>query len=374
MKNTEIKMIATCKLGLESVVKRELLDLGLPVLETLDARVIFSGGFDALVKALLYLRCAERVLLEVGTFPARTFEELFEGVKALQWKPYIPRDAFIHVNGKSAKSALFSVSDCQSITKKAIVENLKAAHRTGVLPETGRKVIVEVGLLRDMATLTLDACGAGLSRRGYRTWNVAAPLSETLGAAMVLLSRYHFDQPLIDPMCGSGTMPIEAAMIAKNMAPGLNRSFAAEEWGFLPEKIWMLGREAARDNVRDVKLNILGCDIDPHSIDISKRHAKKAGVMVNWQVRPVKETPAATGSGVLLCNPPYGERMLGKRETEALYRDMRRAFDGLNGYSKHIITAMADFERVYGKRADKRRKLSNGGITCTLYQYFKERM
>lgn len=333
--------------------------------------MVFQGELGAVARANLWLRCAERVLLEVGTFEARTFDELFEGTKALPWKDFLKKNSCIHVNGKSAKSTLFSVSDCQSIVKKAIVENLKSAYRTAVIPESGAEMIIEVGLLRDVVTLALDCSGAGLSRRSYRTYNVAAPLSETLGAAMVLLSRHKPEQPLIDPMCGSGTMPIEAAMIARNMAPGANRSFAAEKWEFMPPSYWEDARAEAKDSVRDVKLSILGSDIDPHCIDLCKKHAKKAGIMVNWAVRPLKELTSDKQGGVLLCNPPYGERLMKKAEVEILYREMRRVFDMLPDWKKNIITGYREFERVYGRTADKRRKLSNGGMPCTLYQYFK---
>ena len=366
-----MRWIATCKLGLEALVAAELKHIGIAPETVADARVTFLGDETAMARACLWLRTAERVLMEVGTFEAKTFEALFEGVKALPWKQYLARDAFIHVNGKSAKSTLFSVSDCQSITKKAIVENLRAAYHTQTLPETGGEVIVEVGILRDQVTLALDPCGAGLSRRGYRTWNVAAPISETLGAAIVLLSRFVPEEPFIDPMCGSGTMPIEAAMIAQNRAPGLTRALAAESWPFLPEHIFDRAREEARDAIQPIKLDILGTDIDAHSIALCKKHAKKAGVMINWAVRPVKELQSSKPSGVLVCNPPYGERMLKKSEAERLYREMRTAFDGLTGWRKSIITAHPDFERIYGRRADRRRKLSNGGMPCTLYQYFR---
>ena len=364
-----MRFIATCKLGLESTVARQMRQLGLAVERTEDARVTFTGGFTEMARALLWLRTAERLLLEVGAVPATTFTELFDGVFALEWKPFLARNARIHVNGKSAQSTLFSVSDCQSIVKKAIVENLKAAYRTDTLPETGPEVIVEVGLLRDMATLALDCCGAGLSRRGYRTYNVAAPLSETLGAAVVTLARYRAELPLIDPMCGSGTMPIEAAMIAQNRAPGLGRAFAAEAWPFVEPSVWRLAREEAHDSIRPVKLSILGSDVDPRCIELCKRHAHKAGVTVDWAVRPVETLADARTGGVLVCNPPYGERMLDRREAERLYRRMRERFDLLNGWSVNIITAYRDFERVYGKRAVQRRKLSNGGMTCCLYRY-----
>ena len=366
-----MRFIATCKLGLESVVAFELRTLGIEVERALDARVFFTGGYDAMAKACLWLRSAERVLLWVASFEARSFDELFEGVKAIAWKDYLHPNSNIHVNGKSAKSTLFSVSDCQSITKKAIVENLKAAYRTGVVPESGEEIIVEVGLLKDKVTLTLDCCGAGLSRRGYRTYNVAAPIAETLGAAIVLLARFKPEQPLIDPMCGSGTIPIEAAMIAQNIAPGRNRAFAAERWHFIGGDVFNLAREHAADSVRgDVKINILGSDIDAHSIDLCKKHAKKAGVMLDWAVKPLSEFEPRGERGIIVCNPPYGERMMEKREAETLYRDMRRVFSSAPDWSVSVISSHITFERIYGLRADKRRKLSNGGMPCTLYQYF----
>ena len=232
---------ATCKLGVEALVATELRKLGIEPVSVDSAKIRFEGDYLTMARACLWLRTAERVLLEVGRFEAHTFTDLFEGVKALDWKQYLAKDAFIHVVGKSAKSDLFSVKDCQSITKKAIVENLKAAYHTTLLPETGAEILVEVGMFKNEAMLCLDPCGAGLSRRGYRTYNVAAPLSEPLGAAIVTLTRYKGDYPFIDPMCGSGTMPIEAAMIARNQAPGLNRSFAAENWPFLDKKILYAG-------------------------------------------------------------------------------------------------------------------------------------
>ncbi len=368
-----MRFIATCKLGLEAVVAAELRSLGLEVERTLDARVLFCGGYAEMIRALLWLRTAERVLLEVGSFTAASFDELFEGTKALDWRPFLARDARIHVTGKSAKSPLFSVPDCQRIVKKAIVESLRAAYRTQILPESGAEVIVEIGMMRDTATLALDCCGAGLSRRGYRTWNVAAPLSETLGAAIVLLSRYRAELPLIDPMCGSGTMPIEAAMIAQNRAPGLMRAFAAQSWPFVPERLWDEARQEARESVKDVPVDIEGSDIDPRSIDICKKHAKKAGVMLRWQVRDIKDLPPREDRGVLVCNPPYGERLANKAEADALTRRMRTVFAGLPQFGVNVITANRDFERVYGLRADKRRKLSNGGMPCQLYQYWPKK-
>lgn len=307
-----MRLIATCKLGLESTVAFQLRRMGVEVERTEDARVCFQGDFSTMARALLWLRTAERLLLEVGSFRASTFTELFDGVKALNWKPFLARDAVIHVNGKSAKSSLFSVSDCQSIVKKAIVENLKAAYHTAVIPETGAEVIVEVGMLRDVATLALDCCGAGLLR-----------------------------------------------------------SFAAERWPFVPKQVWVQAREEAHDSIRPVKLQICGSDMDPHCIDLCKKHAKKAGVMVDWAVRPVEELVDARTGGVIVCNPPYGERLMDKRDAERLYRRMRERFDLLDGWSINIISGFREFERSYGRTADKRRKLSNGGMQCCLYQYFR---
>ena len=368
-----MRFIATTKLGLESVTAFQLKKMDLNDVQSADANVSFSGSFEDMARALLYLRTAERLLLEVGSFEAATFEALFEGVKAIDWKPYLTPHSRIHVNGKSAKSTLFSVSDCQSIAKKAIVESLKAAYHTDRISEDGAEVIVEVGLLRDKVTVALDCCGAGLSRRGYRTYNVAAPLSETLGAGLILLSRYWPDTPFIDPMCGSGTMPIEAAMIGNNRAPSLNRRFAAEDWPFLDGSLFYYARQRARDEERHDELPVFGYDIDERSVAVARRHAEKAGVKVHWEVRPVQKLTTPYEKGLLLCNPPYGERMLTGKEAADLYRDMRRVFDGLPGWNVGIISAMDSFEKVYGKRADKRRKLSNGGMPCTFYQYFPQR-
>ncbi len=368
-----MEFIATAKIGLESTVAFQLHKLGILDTETLDARVKFRGGFEEMAKALLWLRTAERLFLSVGSFRADTFESLFEQTKALPWNRYLSPRSRIRVNGKSAKSTLFSVSDCQSIVKKAIVESLKSAYRVNTIPETEEEVIVEVGILRDEVTLALDCCGAGLSRRGYRTYNVPAPLSETLGAGLILLSRFFPDTPLIDPMCGSGTIPIEAAMIANNIAPSLNRTFAAEQWKFLDPAVFRAAREEANDVRKNDPLCITGSDVDPHCIDLCKKHAKKAGVMLDWKVRPVKELTTNWHNGVLICNPPYGERLSDQKSVKALYRQMRTVFDRIPDWQINVITSNRDFETIYGKPADKRRKLSNGGMVCTVYQYFASR-
>lgn len=363
------KFFATCKIGLESLVAAELKGLGIEVSAVHDARVDFSGNFTDMAVALLNLRTAERVLMEVGSFRAVTFEELYEGVRAIRWQDYLTKNSFIHVTGKSAKSRLFSVSDCQSIAKKAIVDCLFSAYGVKVLPENGKRIIIEVGILRDEVTVALDCCGAGLSRRGYRTYNVPAPISETLGAAIVELSGYKAERPFLDPMCGSGTMPIEAALLATNTAPGLNRNFAAEDWHFIREPAFPAARERAMDSIIKTPFDITGCDIDARSVDLCKKHAKKAGVMVNWRVAPVQSLDERRTGGVLCCNPPYGERLLEKKDAEKLYREMHGIFSRLDGWSVNIIASHPEFERIYGQRADKRRKLSNGGMVCTLYRY-----
>ncbi len=368
-----MEFIATSKIGLESTVAFQLHKLGILDTETLDARVLFRGDYAEMAKALLWLRSAERVLMSVATFRADTFDSLFDQTKQIQWNRYLTPKSRIHVNGKSAKSTLFSVSDCQSIVKKAIVESLKASFHVAQIPETEEEVIVEVGILRDEVTLALDCCGAGLSRRGYRTYNVPAPLSETLGAGLILLSRFFPDTPLIDPMCGSGTIPIEAAMIANNIAPSLNRTFAAEQWKFIDPRLFSAAREEAHDAEKNERLCILGSDIDPHCIDLCKKHAKKAGVMIDWKVRPLKELRTEWKNGVLICNPPYGERLSDENNVKQLYREMHKTFECIPDWQINVITSNRDFESIYGQTADRRRKLSNGGLVCTLYQYNAKR-
>lgn len=365
--------IATCKLGLESTVAFEMKKLGLANIKSEDAAVSFEGGFEDMARALIYLRTAERLLWKLGSFTAKSFEELFEGVRHMELKQWLTPHTSIHVKGKSAKSTLFSVSDCQSIVKKAIVENLKEAYKTELIPEDGPEIIVEAGILRDVVTVAIDCCGAGLSRRGYRTFNVAAPLSETLGAGLVQLSRYWPDLPLIDPMCGSGTMPIEAAMIGNNVPPSLNRKFSAEDWPFLDRTVFIRARQEGMDNRKHEKLPIYGYDIDERSVAVAKIHAAKAGVNVHFEVRDVRNFKTEFDKGILLCNPPYGERMMDMHEVTSLYKQMRIVFDAAPGFSKGIISAVKDFEKIYGKTADKRRKLSNGGMPCTFYQYFAPR-
>ena len=362
--------IASCKLGLESTVVFEMKKLNLANIKASDASVSFDGSFQDMARALIYLRTAERIYLKLGSFSAKTFTDLFDGVRQMDLKQFLTPHSFIHVKGKSAKSTLFSVSDCQSIVKKAIVENLKEAYHTEIIPEDGPEIIIDVAILKDLVTVSIDCCGAGLSRRGYRTYNVAAPISETLGAGLVILSRYWPDTPLFDPMCGSGTIPIEAAMIGNNIPPSLNRAFAAEKWPFLDSSVFIMAREEGRDGIRKESLPVYGYDIDPRSIAVSKIHAHKAGVNVHFDVRDVKDFSTQYSKGIIICNPPYGERMMQQSEIITLYKQMRAVFDALPGFKIGMISAVKNFESIYGKKSDTRRNLSNGGISCTFYQYY----
>ena len=367
-----MRFIATCKLGLESTVARQLRQLALDVERVEDARVFFTGGFDAMARSLLWLRTAERVLLVVGSFRAETFSELFDGVRALDWKPFLARDARIHVNGKSAKSTLFSVSDCQSIVKKAIVENLKAAYHTDVVPETGAEVIVEVGLLRDEATLALDCCGAGLARRGYRTWNGEAPLRETLAAALVDLSPWRPGMPLYDPCCGTGTLLIEAAFKAMDRPAGLARAFACESYPFMDRAGMDALRREAREAFRpDAPLSIAGSDIDPEALSLCGRHIRQAGLEGRIAVRrqDLKTLTLDGPAGVFLLNPPYGERLSDREGARALYRELGAMLKRHPGWKLCAISADPGFERAFGRRADKKRRLYNGRLECDFFIY-----
>lgn len=366
MKN---EYFATCRFGLEGVLAGELRRLGAEDVSAKDARVDFCGDFSILCRANLCLRTAKRVFLKVGSFKATSFEELFQGVLSLNWEDYIPRHAAFPVKGKSARSALHSVSDCQAIAKKAIVERLKKAHKARALPETGPTVIVEVGLLDDVATLALDASGAGLNRRGYRTMNAEAPIAETLAAGLVLLSGYRGEGPFLDPTCGSGTIPIEAALIAMNRAPGIARNFSAEEWPFLPNSFWKAERERAKALERLAAFDIFGSDIDESALKLARFHAKQAGVNISFFQADVTKLSRQDAGGTLVCNPPYGERLSDRRACEALYARMGRAFSSLKGWKAVIISSHPGFEKSFGRRADKRRKLYNAGLPCQAYFY-----
>lgn len=367
-----IELIATATFGLEKVVAREVEDLGYQGVRVENARVAFTADEAAIARCNLWLRSADRVLVRVGTFKAFSFEELFEGTKALPWEQWLPVDACFPVEGKSVRSKLYSVPDCQAIVKKAIVERLKGCYHKQWFDETGPKYTVEVALLQDVVTLTIDTSGAGLHKRGYRQLSSQAPLKETLAAAMVGLSFWNPDRALIDPFCGSGTIPIEAALIGLNMAPGLHRTFAAEEWPQVPAGLWRAAREEAQDQIRrGLRLKIIGTDLDEDVLSMARHHRKLADLdqQVHLQRMPLAELRSSYKYGCVICNPPYGERLGDAREVEALYREMRRVFEQLDTWSFYVLTAYPRFEAVYGKPADRRRKLYNGRIECQYYQY-----
>ncbi|MFZ5597495.1 MAG: THUMP domain-containing class I SAM-dependent RNA methyltransferase [Bacillota bacterium] len=370
---SQVDLIATSTFGLEAVVAREVRDMGYEEVNVENGKVIFTAGVDAICRANIRLRTADRILLKMGSFEALSFDELFEKTKALPWDRWIPGDASFPVTGKSINSKLFSVPDCQAIVKKAIVERMKARYGKSWFEETGPRYRVEVALLKDVATLTIDTSGAGLHKRGYRKLGSEAPLKETLAAAMVSLSRWHPDRALIDPFCGSGTIPVEAAMIGLNMAPGMGREFDAEKWPEVPARLWQRAREEAADLVRrDVKLNVHGFDIDGKVLSLARYHAREAGLgdAVTFQQMPVSHLRSRYSYGYVVCNPPYGIRLGEASAVERLYREMGSVFRNLDTWSFFILTAHPGFEKLFGRRADKKRKLYNGRIQCNLYQYY----
>ena len=368
-----LTMCVPCLLGLEGPIADELRRLDIGGVRSENGRVYFNGGARELVRANLCLRIGERVLIEVGAFEARSFDELFEGVKALPWEDYIPADGAFPVKGYSLNSTLFSVSDCQKIIKKAVVERLKSVYSLSWFPETGALYQLQFSLMKDRVSLCIDTSGEGLHKRGYRPAHNAAPLKETMAAAMVTLSRYRGRDEFCDPFCGSGTIPIEAALIAKNRAPGLNRSFPAERWPALPARIWQEEREAARAREYHGEYRILGTDIDPGAIAIARENALRAGVddVVRFEVADAMAFDRQTERGVIVTNPPYGERILEKQEAEALYRGFGKALSACPNWQLYLLSSHTEFERCFGRPADKKRKLYNGMIKCELYMYFK---
>lgn len=371
-----IELIATAAFGLEAVVARELRELGYTELAVENGRVTFVADEMAICRTNLWLRTADRVLVKMGSFPARSFEELFEGTKALPWPEWLPEDASFPVEGKSVRSQLYSVPDCQAIVKKAVVESMKRRYRRDWFEETGPRYTIEVALLKDEATLTIDTSGKGLHKRGYRELAGLAPLKETLAAALILLSRWRPGRELVDPLCGTGTIPIEAALIGQNIAPGLRRSFAAESWPNVPESLWQRAREEAHDLARpDPSLRIFGSDIDGEALRLARLHAREAGVegIVFFQRLSVADLRSSKKHGYIISNPPYGERLGERREVEQLYRKIGQVCRKLDTWSFYILTANPRFEELFGRRADKRRKLYNGRIECQFYQFFGPR-
>ncbi len=367
-----MELIATSTFGLEAVVGRELQGLGYECQTLQNGRVLFSGEAAAIARANLWLRTSDRVLLRIGAFTATDFGVLFDSTYALPWEEWIPADAAFPVKGRSVQSQLSSVPACQKIVKKAIVEKLKQAHGVTTLPESGALYTIEVGLLKDLATLTIDTSGVGLHKRGYRTLSGQAPLKETLAAALVLLSYWRPDRPLIDPFCGSGTIPIEAAMIGRNLAPGQQRAFVAETWPNLPAEIWSEARTEASDLAgAEIPGMIMGTDQDAAALSLARHHAANAGVAndIHFQQRTFADLTSQRRYGCLICNPPYGERVGERPELRELYASMPAVLRHLPTWSHYILTAYRGFESILGQRADRRRKLYNGRIECTYFQF-----
>ena len=368
------ELVVPCHFGLEAVMKREIYDLGYEILKVEDGRVTFEGDEEAICRANIFLRGAERVLLQVGRFHATTFDELFEGIKALPWEEYIPKDGKFWVKkASSIKSKLFSPSDIQSIVKKAMVEKLKQSYHVDWFSEDGAEYPLRVFLHKDEVMVALDTSGDSLHKRGYRLQTSKAPLTETLAASLIMLTPWHKDRILVDPFCGSGTFPIEAAMIAANIAPGMNRSFTAEQWtNLIPKSLWYETVQEAQDMVNtDIEVDIQGYDIDPEVVKAARENAKRAGVdhLIHFQQRAVADLHHPKKYGFIISNPPYGERLEEKTALPALYGEIGQAYAGLDSWSMYLITSYEDTERYIGRKADKNRKIYNGMIKTYFYQF-----
>lgn len=367
-------MIVPCHFGLEAVLKREITDLGYDISKVEDGRVTFLGDEDAVCRANIFLRTAERILIKVGSFHAETFDELFEGTKSLPWEEYIPRDGkFWVTKAASVKSKLFSPSDIQSIMKKAMVKRLGEAYGIGWFDEDGESFPVRVFLYKDEVTVGLDTTGESLHKRGYRKLTAKAPIAENLAAALIMLTPWNKDRILVDPFCGSGTFPIEAAMMAANIAPGMNRSFRAFDWKHLiPSKMWYdCLDEAAEETDMNVETDIQGYDIDPEMIKIARANARLAGVeeLIHFQTRPLDQLSHSKKYGFIITNPPYGERIEEKKNLPALYHMIGERYRNLDSWSMYLITSYENAQRDIGRDADKNRKLYNGMLKTYFYQY-----
>nr|WP_295973258.1 class I SAM-dependent RNA methyltransferase [uncultured Bacillus sp.] len=373
---TNFDLIATSAMGLEALVAKEVRALGYPC-KVENGRIDFCGDESAIAKSNLWLRTADRIKLKIGEFKALSFDELFEKTKALPWENFLPENAEFPVSGKSVKSKLFSISDCQAIVKKAIVERLKHHYkRTEWFTENGPLFKIEVALHKDIALLTIDTSGSGLHKRGYRAAQGEAPLKETLAAALVMLTNWHPDRPFVDPFCGSGTIPIEAALIGQNIAPGFNRDFVSDSWPWMDQRVWKLARAEAEDLAKyDQSLDITGSDIDHRLVNIAQENSFEAGFgdLITFKQMRVQDFTTKKEYGVIVGNPPYGERLGEKEAVREMYREMGQAFTGLDTWSIYILTSEEEFETYYGKKATKKRKLFNGFIRTDFYQYWGKR-
>ena len=369
-------LIATSAMGLEALVAKEVRELGYEC-QVDNGRILFQGDEKAIAKSNLWLRTADRVRLKIGEFKATTFDELFEKTKALPWEKFLPENAEFPVSGKSVKSKLFSVSDCQSIVKKAIVERMKKHYKKeGWFEENGPLFKIEVALHKDIALLTIDTSGSGLHKRGYRVAQGEAPIKETLAAALVMLTNWTPDRPFVDPFCGSGTLPIEAALMGQNIAPGFNREFVSENWHWIPSSVWDEVRLEAEDLANyDQPLDITGSDIDHRLVKIAQENAFEAGLgdLISFKQMRVQDFTTTKQYGVIVGNPPYGERLGEKGAVQKMYHEMGQAFADLETWSVYILTSDEEFETHYGKKTTKKRKLFNGFIKTDYYQYWGKR-
>ncbi len=373
-----IELVAPCHFGMEAVLKREILDLGYEISQVEDGRVTFLGDLEAVACANVFLRTTERILIKVGKIHAETFDELFEGTKALPWEDFIPEDGkFWVAKANSIKSKLFSPSDIQSIMKKAMVERLKTVYHRERFEETGAEYPIRISILKDEVLIGLDTSGVSLHKRGYRQMTAPAPITETLASALILFTPWKKDRILVDPFCGSGTFPIEAAMLAANMAPGMKRHFLAEKWeNLIPIRHFQDAKEEAADLVDlSVETDIQGYDIDGEIIKAARANAKMAGVdhLIHFQQRPVSELSHPKKYGFVITNPPYGERLEEKKNLPALYKEMGDAFRRLDSWSEYVITAYEDAEKYIGRKADKNRKIYNGMMKTYFYQFLGPR-
>ncbi len=363
-----------CHFGIEAVVKREIYDLGYEITKVEDGRVTFQGDWEAVVRANLCIRTGERVLIKMGEFKAVEFEDLFQGIKAIPWEEFIPRDGkFWVTKATSVKSKLFATSSIQSIAKKAMVERMSEAYHMDTFPEDGESFPIRIFMMKDEVLVTLDTTGVSLHKRGYRTYTSKAPISETLAAALIMLTPWKKDRILLDPFCGSGTFLIEAAMMGANIAPGLNREFNAEKWTHLIDKsLWEEIRRELREEIdTSVDMNLQGYDLDPETVAKAMKNAKQAGVdhLIHFQVRDVKNTSHPKKYGFIITNPPYGERLEEKADLPALYETLGRVYASLDSWSMFVITSYEDVQKYIGKKADKNRKIYNGMIKTYFYQY-----
>lgn len=368
------ELIAPCHFGLEAVLKREIQDLGYEISQVEDGKVTFWGDAQAIARANIFLRTTERILLKVGKIKAETFDELFEKTKALPWEDYIPADGkFWVAKANSVKSKLFSPSDIQSIMKKAMVERLKQVYHVEWFEESGANFPVRVAFVKDEATIGIDTSGSSLHKRGYRLLSSKAPITETLAAALLMLTPWNKDRILVDPFCGSGTFPIEAALMAADIAPGMNRSFLAEDWRHLvPRKHWYHAHDEANEKVNlDIETDIQGYDLDGQIIKAARENARCAGVdkLIHFQQRDVKDLSHPKKYGFVITNPPYGERIEEKKDLPALYAALGKSFQALDSWSMYVITAYQDMERYIGRKADKNRKIYNGMMKTYFYQF-----